>query len=105
MFIAIVIFALPTMLNNYFIEKKTDTFLERVDNDFNDCVKAANENTKDLDWCKKIKRSSELAFNSAQRVSETNFDNFDITFFKMILFMLALITILLKRKVEFLENK
>ena len=101
-FIAFIIFLLPTVLNDYFVVKKTDTFFERVDEDFNDCVKSANEDAKNIDWCKKIKGSSELAFNSAKRVSDTDFS---ISIAQAFLFALAVIVLTLKRKIENLENK
>ena len=101
-FIAFSIILLPIMIDYYFIEKKTDTFFQRVDEDFNDCVKNSNEDARDIDWCKKIKRSSELAFNSAKRVSETDIS---ISITQAFLFVLAMVTLILKRKIENLENK
>ena len=100
--LAFSIFLLPTVIDNYFIEKKTDTFFQRVDEDFDDCLKSANEEARNIDWCKKIKKSSELAFNSAKRVSDSNFN---ISIVQTILFVLAASTLTLKRKVENLENK
>ena len=100
-FIALIIFLLPTVLNNYFVNKKTDTFFQRVNEDFDDCLKNANGDEGNIEWCKKIKRSSELAFNSAYRVSDTNFAT---SFLQAIVFLLAMFTIILKRKVENLEN-
>lgn len=96
------LFLLPTVINNYFIEKKTETFFKRVDEDFDDCVKNANEDARNTDWCRKIKSSSELTFNSAKRVSDSNFN---ISIIQAILFVLAAVTLNLKRKVENLENK
>src|SRR5688500_7753134 len=101
-FISFGIFVLPTIINNYFVEKKTDTFFQRVDEDFDYCVKHANEDAKAIDWCRKIKNSSELAFKSAKRVS---YSDFDIFFPQAVLFALAAITLNLKRRVESLENK
>lgn len=93
---------LPTLINDSSIEKKTDTFFQRVDRDFDDCVKNANEDAANIDWCKKIKRSSELSFNSATRVSDSN-SNIFIT--QAILFALAAIILNFKRRIESLENK
>ena len=101
-FIAFTLFLLPPVINYYFVEKKTDTFFKRVDEDFDDCVENANEDARNIDWCKKIKRSSELSFNSAKRVSD---NDFSISITQAILFVLAMIILNLKRKIENLENK
>ncbi len=101
-FIALIIFLLPSVLDNYFIEKKTDTFFQRVDEDFDHCVKNANEDARNIDWCKKIKRSSELAFNSAKRVSDTDTS---VSITQAFVFVLASIILTLKRKIQNLENK
>ena len=101
-FIAFSLFLLPPVLDYYFVEKRVNTYLERVDEDFNECVENENGDARNIGWCKKIKRSSELAFNSAKRVSDADFK---IPIMQTILFVLAVIILNLKRKVENLENK
>ena len=55
-FLAFSIFLLPTVINDYFIEKKTDVFFQRLDEDFDDCVANANENSRNIDWCKETRK-------------------------------------------------
>ena len=96
------IFLLPSVINDKSVERKTDIFFERVDEDFDDCVKSANENSRDIYFCKEIKRSSELAFNSAKSVSD-KYSNTSIV--ETVLFGLVLIVFVLRRKIQDLETK
>lgn len=100
--LALAIFSLPTVINSSFADKKTNTYFERLDEDFNDCLKNAGENPRDIRFCREIKRSSELAFNSAKRVSDSQ-SNISIT--QTILYVFVFIVFLLIRKIENLEKK
>jgi len=97
------IFLLPMAINYGFAEKKTDTFYKRVDADFDECVKNSNEDLKEIGLCKKIKRASELAFNSAKSVSESNSNN---SIAQTVLFVFFAIMIFnVKSRIEDLEKK
>ena len=100
--LAFALFLLPTVLNIYFVERRTDIFYSRVDEDFEDCEKNANGDERDVRFCKEIKRSSELAFKSANQVLGNNF-NTSIT--KAILFVFGGMIIVLKRRIDNLEKK
>lgn len=100
--LAFSIFLLPTVINYSSIDKKTDTFFERVDRDFDNCIKNANENSRDVYFCKEIRKSSELAFNSAKSVSD-RYSNTSII--ETVLFGVVLIVFILRRKIEDLETK
>ena len=100
--IAFGIFLLPILINYSFVEKRTETFLKRVDEDFNDCVKNASENPKDIRVCKEIKRASELAFTSSNQVTNSSSN---ASIMQSVLFVLAVITINLRRRIEDLEQK
>lgn len=100
--IAFGIFLLPTLFKYSFVEKKTDTFYQRVDEDFNDCVKNAGENPKDIRLCQEIKRASELAFSSSNRVADSSSNT---SIMQGTLFVLAVIILNLKRRIEDLEQK
>ena len=99
--LAFALFLLPTVMNIYFVERRTDTFYSRVDEDFEDCVKNANADDREVRLCKEIKRSSELAFRSANQVSGTNFDS-SVT--RGILFVFGSMIIVLKRRIDNLEK-
>lgn len=96
------IFVIPTILNYSFVDKTTDRFYERVDRDFDNCVKDAKENSKDEYWCKEIKKSSELAFNSASRTAQS-YSN--ITIFQVILFVFLITVFNLRKRIEDLEKR
>ncbi|HVE55862.1 MAG TPA: hypothetical protein VNB22_03475 [Pyrinomonadaceae bacterium] len=100
--IAFGLFLFPTLINNSFAEKRTDTFYRRVNEDFGDCLKNANEDSREIRLCREIQRASELAFNSATQVS---YSNYNISFTQTILFLLAVFLFTLKGRVEDLEKK
>jgi len=100
--VALGFFLLPTVINDFFVEKKTDTFFERVDENYNDCLKNTNEDAKEIRLCKEIKSASELAFSFSKGVSDSN-SNISIT--QGILFLLAAIIFNLRSRIEVLEKK
>lgn len=96
------VFLLPTVINSFFVEKKTDTFFERAHENYNDCLKNANEDEKEIRLCKEIKKASELAFSSSKRVSDS-YSNISST--QVILFLFAAIIFNLRSRIEVLEKK
>jgi hypothetical protein len=101
--LAFVFILLPTLINYSSVERKTDTFFRRVDENFNDCIKNANEEPRDIRLCKEIKRASELSFNSATRISDS-YSSFSVSPI-ILLFFLVIVTLDLRRRIEDLEKK
>jgi hypothetical protein len=100
--LAFCVFILPTVINYSSVENKTDRFFERIDGNFDDCVKNAGEDSRDIHLCKEIKKSSELAFNSAKSVSNINSNT---SILQTVLFVIAIIILNFKERIKKLETK
>lgn len=100
--IFIFIFIVPTMLQIYFDQRRSEDFDKWANEKHEICVQRAERDSIDKRWCDEIRSTAKVTYNSA--VNSSNNDLL-LRIFQPLLFVLLIGMMNLKKQVEELKEK